>query len=435
MNTSTDTAVCLSHVSKRYRLGARQESLRGAIAGAARALMGRRSSTAVDRQSLWALRDVELEIPRGGALGLIGPNGAGKTTILKILGRITQPTEGDMRVSGRVSALIELGAGFHPDLTGRENIYLNGAILGLSQKEIERVFDRIVDFSGLERFLDTPVKRYSSGMYVRLGFSVAAFVEPDVLLVDEVLAVGDAEFRQKCAERIQELRQVGTTIVFVAHNLYLVKSVCDSAIFLEGGQIQAKGDPITAISAYETWLQGQQIRARNQSRFTPERSRDTSSTVDVTHVEVIGPSGAKSKQFDYRDAVEIRISFSARKPLVRHNIVVRILRSDGTTCSMIRTSDHGFDLGTLEGKGSIGLKIDPLQLTGGAYAADVVLTGEIDGVPIAQGYSDWFRVTGPSLSYQEASGVYVPQVSLVRDFAERVEPIALNRSHKRDDSE
>ena len=195
-----------------------------------------------------------MDIEPGAALGLVGPNGSGKTTSLKLLSRITFPSAGRVHINGRISALIELGAGFHPDLTGRENVYLNGTILGMKKHEIDKRFDQIVDFSGIERFIDTPVKRYSSGMYVRLGFSVAAHVEPDVLLVDEVLAVGDAQFRQKCARRIEELQSIGTTIVFVAHNLYLVRSVCDQAVFLLKGQVQQQGTVDDVLNRYENWL-------------------------------------------------------------------------------------------------------------------------------------------------------------------------------------
>jgi len=246
-------AVRFENVSKRYELGTGQASLKRLVTKPIKRLIGRKNKLHPS-QVLWALRDVSFAVEPGSALGLVGPNGSGKTTSLKLLSKITFPTSGKIDVNGRISALIELGAGFHPDLTGRENVYLNGTILGMKRQEIDERFDQIVEFSGLERFIDTPVKRYSSGMYVRLGFSVAAHVEPDVLLVDEVLAVGDAQFRQKCAQRIEELQKIGTTIVFVAHNLYLVRSVCDKAVFLLNGETQQMGDVDDVISSYENWL-------------------------------------------------------------------------------------------------------------------------------------------------------------------------------------
>jgi ABC-type polysaccharide/polyol phosphate transport system ATPase subunit len=344
---------------------------------------------------------------------LIGPNGAGKTTILKILAKITKPTSGKVDIQGRVSALIELGAGFHPDLSGRENIYLNGTILGLSRKEISRVFDRIVDFSGLEKFIDTPVKRYSSGMYVRLGFSVAAHIEPDVFLVDEVLAVGDAEFRQKCARRIEELRKLGTTIVFVAHNLWLVKSVCDTAIFMDKGKIQVYGDVVDAIKAYESRMHQNQISRFNENQSEPDPSHG--SIVDLTAVEVRHLSGEEKTKFCYKDPVEVRVHYDVKQPIAQPNLVLRFSRADGTTCSMIRTLDYGYPIGVLDGKGVISIAVDPLQLSGGAYVIEAkLMMGSIDGVPLAAKHSSWFEVEGLSLSHVEASGVFVPHIVWAR---------------------
>jgi ABC-type polysaccharide/polyol phosphate transport system ATPase subunit len=233
-------------VSKRYRLGQRG-SLRDAMPAAVRRLVRR---NAADDRDFWALKDVSFEVQQGEALGIIGPNGAGKSTILKMLAGITSPTTGEVRVKGRVSALIEVGAGFHPDLTGRENVYLNGSILGLSKHETDRKFDDIVSFAGLERFIDTPVKRYSSGMYVRLGFSVAAHVEPDVLLVDEVLSVGDLRFQSRCLRRMEALQRGDTTLILVSHNLAQIHAVSERAILLHTGRVHACGDPRDVCQTY-----------------------------------------------------------------------------------------------------------------------------------------------------------------------------------------
>ena len=266
-------AIRFENVGKRYRLGG-QDSLRETLAQAGGRLARRGGE---DARLLWALRDVNLEVQPGEALGVVGSNGAGKTTMLKLLSRVTRPTTGVIRTDGRIAALIELGAGFHPDLTGRENVYLYGAILGLSQSEVRRRFDQIVAFAELEQFIDTPVKRYSSGMYARLGFAVAAHVDPDVFLVDEVLSVGDEAFQAKCRDFIHSFVKSGRTSVFVSHNLYAIDQLCDRIIWLEKGKIMQSGPAGEVLRAYmdetdrriagsargEGGLDGDRIRIRN----------------------------------------------------------------------------------------------------------------------------------------------------------------------------
>src|SRR5271165_3423227 len=237
-------------VSKRFRKGEHFDSLRDALPALVSRLAGRSSPGGRKQQEFWALRDISFSVGRGEVLGIIGHNGAGKSTILKLLSGLMKPTSGTIDVKGSLSALIEVGAGFHPDLTGRENIYLNGAILGLSRGQITRKFDQIVEFSGLSEFLDTPVKRYSTGMYARLGFSVAAHVDADILLVDEVLSVGDYLFRNKCMERMKEIRDRGVAIVFVTHDLDSIATFCSRVILLDHGRIAKEGDPQAVISAY-----------------------------------------------------------------------------------------------------------------------------------------------------------------------------------------
>jgi ABC-type polysaccharide/polyol phosphate transport system ATPase subunit len=206
-----------------------------------------------ETEEFWALKDVNFEIKRGDVVGIIGRNGAGKSTLLKVLSRITEPTEGRVTIHGRVASLLEVGTGFHPELTGRENIYLNGAILGMMRTEIRRKFDEIVDFAGVERFLDTPVKRYSSGMYVRLAFAVAAHLEPEILIVDEVLAVGDAEFQKKCLGKMKDVAGQGRTVLFVSHNMAAIRALCDKAIYLESGTITDIGNIVDVIETYSYW--------------------------------------------------------------------------------------------------------------------------------------------------------------------------------------
>jgi ABC-2 type transport system ATP-binding protein/lipopolysaccharide transport system ATP-binding protein len=239
----------VEHVSKRYMLGEGQigASLREAITGSLRRFGKRRGGT---RQQIWSLRDVSFELDEGEALGVIGRNGAGKSTLLKILSRITEPTRGIARTRGRVAALLEVGTGFHPELTGRENVYLNGAILGLRRKDIDRRFDEIAAFSGVERFLDTPIKRYSTGMFLRLAFAVAAHLEPEILVVDEVLAVGDVEFQAKCLGRMSHVGREGRTVVFVSHNLDAIAQLCGRCMWLEKGEIAAIGPTPEVIDQY-----------------------------------------------------------------------------------------------------------------------------------------------------------------------------------------
>jgi lipopolysaccharide transport system ATP-binding protein len=234
----------LQGVSKKYRI--RQES------DAAGTSWLHRLFSFTRKEDFWALKDVSFEVRRGEALGIIGHNGAGKSTILKLLSRITTPSAGEIMINGRLSALIEVGSGFHPELTGRENIYLNGSILGMLRRDITQQFDSIVNFAELRQFIDTPAKRYSSGMYVRLGFSIAAHLNPDILLLDEVLAVGDAAFQQKCIERVLELKERGTTIVFISHDLRAVQKLCNRVILLRKGRIEADGDPAETIALYQS---------------------------------------------------------------------------------------------------------------------------------------------------------------------------------------
>jgi ABC-type polysaccharide/polyol phosphate transport system ATPase subunit len=238
--------VAMEHVSKRYVLGQRLNA-REALHSSFRRLVGRGPSS---QPEIWSLRDVSFVVQAGQSLGVVGRNGAGKSTVLKILAGITTPTAGVSRTRGRVAALLEVGTGFHPELTGRENIYLNGAILGMSRSDITRRFDQIVDFSGVERFLDTPVKRYSSGMYLRLAFAVAAHLEPDVLVVDEVLAVGDAEFQRKCIGRMQDAEKEGRTLLFVSHDLEALGRLCRQSIWLEAGRIRATGPTEDIVRDY-----------------------------------------------------------------------------------------------------------------------------------------------------------------------------------------
>ena len=246
----TDTVLQVGNVSKKFVRGEIHDSLRDFIPSAVARLLGRTRATSSSKKEFWALRDVSFDLTRGEAFGIIGANGAGKSTILKLITGIMKPTEGRIDVNGRLSALIEVGAGFHPDLTGRENIYLNGTILGMKRAEIAKKFEAIVEFSGLRDFIDTPVKRYSTGMYARLGFSVAAHVDPDILIVDEVLSVGDVVFQNRCLERMNSILRSGATVIFVSHNLRAIVELCPRSILLEEGKIVASGPSQEVMNTY-----------------------------------------------------------------------------------------------------------------------------------------------------------------------------------------
>lgn len=246
----SETILEFDRVYKKFKRGEIYDSLRDLIPAVTGRMFRRDRSAELESREFWALQDVSFSLDRGEAFGIVGHNGAGKSTFLKFLTRILKPTAGRFRVSGRLSALIEVGAGFHMDLTGRENIYLNGAILGMSRDEIKSKFDRIVDFSGIEQFIDTPVKRYSSGMYARLGFSVAAHVDPDVLIVDEVLSVGDFLFQRKCIERMRSVIESGATVVFVSHNLQAVSELCGRSLLFDHGRVLEVDDTNAVIKAY-----------------------------------------------------------------------------------------------------------------------------------------------------------------------------------------
>jgi len=241
----SDIAVSVDHVSKSFRLyHERNQTLKSAI------MRGRRSV----HEDFWALRDVSFDVPAGSTFGLIGSNGSGKSTLLKCLANIYYPNEGSITHFGKVAAMLEVGSGFHSELSGRENIFLNGSILGMSKKEITRKYDEIVDFSGVEQFIDQPVKNYSSGMYVRLGFAIAINVDPDILVVDEVLAVGDSEFQEKCFQKFKDLKAAGKTVILVSHSMETVKQMCDQAAWLNHGELMIAGDAQATIQAYQDSL-------------------------------------------------------------------------------------------------------------------------------------------------------------------------------------
>jgi lipopolysaccharide transport system ATP-binding protein len=298
-------AIEVDSLSKKYRLGEYQAAygtLRETLVHAARRV-ARKEHHSPERE-IWALRDVSFDVPEGQVLGVIGRNGAGKSTLLKILTRIATPTSGRAEIRGRVGSLLEVGTGFNQELTGRENVYLNGAILGMKRREIERRFDDIVEFSGVEKFIDTPVKRYSSGMYVRLAFAVAAHLEPEIMLVDEVLSVGDAEFQRRCLGRMEELGNSGRTVLFVSHALPAVAQLCDRAIWINGGQVVGDGRPAEVIANYL-----HQTHSAGTERVWPEASAPGDDLAQIHAIRVPAHDGMPPGIMDVRRPIPIEISF------------------------------------------------------------------------------------------------------------------------------
>jgi homopolymeric O-antigen transport system ATP-binding protein len=314
---SSNNSIAIEDLGKRYIIGhqsAKGDGLRHAIENAVRApirfLKSVRRRNRETMEEFWALRDVNLEIKQGEIVGIIGRNGAGKSTLLKILSRITEPTKGRIRMRGRVSSLLEVGTGFHAELTGRENIFLNGAILGMGRAEIIRKFDEIVAFSGVEKFLDTPVKRYSSGMYVRLAFAVAAHLEPEILIVDEVLAVGDSEFQKKCLDKMDDVGHAGRTILFVSHNMQAITRLCGRCILLEQGRVRMDGAPLQVTNAY--LKSGSNLLAvREWSDLSQAPGDDV---IRLRAIRAISESGKPSESFDIRHPVGIELEYEILKP-------------------------------------------------------------------------------------------------------------------------
>jgi lipopolysaccharide transport system ATP-binding protein len=311
----SEAVLAMDRVYKRFRKGELHDSLRDLLPDLARRAARRGGRTELREREFWALRDVSFEVGRGEAFGIIGPNGAGKSTILKLLSGIMEPTRGALLVRGRLSALIEVSAGFHPDLTGRENVFLNGTILGLTRREIRERFDSIVDFSGLDEFIDTPVKRYSSGMYARLGFSVAAHVNPDILVVDEVLSVGDYVFQKKCEERMQAVLGEGATVLFVSHNLRAVSGLCARTLLLDQGSVVAIGPTGEVIRKYME-------RAGSGREASPSRE------VEVAKVILRGESGQDSS-FVPGERARVEVEVAARTSQRKLSVAIELKDESG----------------------------------------------------------------------------------------------------------
>jgi ABC-2 type transport system ATP-binding protein len=347
-------AITVDGVSKQYRLyHERNQSLKATLMRRARARY----------EEFWALRDVSFDVPAGETFALIGENGSGKSTLLKCMARILRPEKGRIETRGKISALLELGAGFHPELTGRENIFLNGSILGLSKKQINQRFDEIVEFAGLEHFIDTPVKNYSSGMYVRLGFSVAINVDPDILLIDEVLAVGDAEFQRKCLEKFDEFRASGKTVVIVSHALESVRNLADSAGWLEHGVLQRLGKSSEVVDEYLTESHA------DRDPDGPHGSRWGTGEARIENFELLDASGEPVKRVRTGDAVVFRLHYKSDARIPKPVWGMGLYTLDGVWVTGPNTQEVGLLPDRLEpgAEGWIDLRVDRLLLLPGTY--------------------------------------------------------------------
>jgi lipopolysaccharide transport system ATP-binding protein len=337
-----DIAIRADNLSKQYRIGmqkARYQTFRDALVTAARApLHWFKGEAAQERNKIWALKDISFEIKHGEAVGIIGRNGAGKSTLLKILSRITKPTRGRADIFGRVGSLLEVGTGFHPELTGRDNIYLNGAILGMRRSEIDRKFDEIVAFSEIEKFLDTPVKYYSSGMYVRLAFAVAAHLEPEILLVDEVLAVGDAQFQKKCLGKMGDVAQGGRTVLFVSHNMQAVRSLCSDAFLLNGGKLVSKGDVQSIIREY----MASQSLSKGEVVWEPETAPGNSEARLIS-IRVLSDENEVQESCPSDQDILIEMSFLSEKINKALCVGFDLITADGTIVFRSYQTDLPFE--------------------------------------------------------------------------------------------
>jgi lipopolysaccharide transport system ATP-binding protein len=365
-----EIAIRAEHLAKQYRVGTgpRHDTLRDQVAAAVRSALRRRERPRGD-DTVWALTDVSFEIKAGEAVGIIGRNGAGKSTLLKLLSRITEPTRGEAQVRGRVGSLLEVGTGFHDELTGRENIYLAGAIMGMRRAEIRRKFDEIVAFSEVGRHLDTPVKHYSSGMYVRLAYAVAAHLEPEILMIDEVLAVGDLAFQRKCLDHARRLRERDATVLFVSHSMLTVNAMCERVLYIADGRVRFDGPPAQVIEAYEADTRARLAAAADAAG----RAASPDAPIAITGIDVLDATGRPCPVLDHGDRLRVRVQFDARTAIADPCFVVSFVRADGVACCNHNTAMDGFAIPALRGPGALEVLTPPVVLVAGTYSVHVLV--------------------------------------------------------------
>jgi len=404
-------AIDVINVSKVYRRFARQKqfaTLKSAL------LKGSLIRDLQPDETFPALRGVSFQVPKGCTYGVIGRNGSGKSTLLKCVAGISRPNSGTIAVDGRISALIELGAGFHPEISGRENIFINGIMLGLTKKEVQRRFDEIVEFAELQDFIDAPVKTYSSGMYMRLGFAVAIHVDPEVLLIDEVLAVGDQGFTLKCLDKFAEFRRRNKTILLVTHSLDLVEKFCDQALWLDKGQTKAEGEPKRVVAAYIIDVEKseeQELSKAESARLAASAKGDTTGgtggklpdnpvesgeapadmfkategrwgtrELEITGVTILGEDGQPGHVFQYGEAVRVKMNVRAHQPLKDFVFGFGIFNADGVCCYGTNTNLEELQPAGFSGEGEVTFAIDSLKLVEGTYRLDLA-AHKLDGYP------------------------------------------------------
>lgn len=365
-----EIAIRAEHLGKVYRIGAAEKANTGRLSSLKRKAaspfdyLWRMSRPLREEETLWALKDVSFEVKRGEVLGVIGSNGAGKSTLLKILSRITEPSEGRVEIHGRVGSLLEVGTGFHPELTGRENIYLSGTILGMRKAQIDHNFDEIVDFSGVERFLDTPVKRYSSGMNVRLGFAVAAHLNPEILLVDEVLAVGDAEFQKKCLGKMNDFSEVGKTVLFVSHNMGAIDALCTQCMILRHGIVSKMGEPMRIVEQYlEENLKSNDSRANSLKR----KNEAWPSIINVECTPKATPIGGE---------LMIKITYDSPKKIANILLGISIETPIGQRIFGSYMGTEGININSKEGENEAVFVLPEVFLAPGVYVVTVAIHSE-----------------------------------------------------------
>jgi lipopolysaccharide transport system ATP-binding protein len=359
------TAIAVENVSKQFQLGQSQGGtmLREALMNVFQSAWKRKE--AEERKTLWALRDIDFRLKTGEVLGVVGRNGAGKSTLLKILSRITRPTSGAIRVRGKVASLLEVGTGFHEELTGRENVYLSGCILGMKKKRIDAKLDEIVAFSEIEQFIDTPIKRYSSGMKMRLGFAVAANLESDILIVDEVLAVGDGEFQRKCLQAMSDLHSSGRTVVFVSHNLAAVHSLCSRAIWIDRGRMKEDGRPSEVIKSYLAAFSTTDDVVRDLRAIA---DRSGSGDIRFTRMEILSADRSGPATVRCGDSFVVRLYFDAKRDVVEPIFGIDIWTSLGIMVAQVHTYNSGFAIPAVRaGAGYIDVRIEDLNVVPGRY--------------------------------------------------------------------
>ncbi len=381
----SDIAIRVTDIAKQYKIGVSRRgrnTLRDQLMDSLKSPFRRKDPPHFKAHTIWALKEVSFEVKKGEVLGIIGRNGAGKSTLLKILSRITKPTEGEAEIRGRVGSLLEVGTGFHPELTGRENIYLNGAILGMKKAEIERKFDEIVAFAEIDKFMDTPVKRYSSGMYVRLAFAVAAHLEPEILLVDEVLAVGDAAFQEKCLGTMERSASSGKTVLFVSHNMASIQHLCSRAILLKLGKISADGLPQEVVKSYLSDAhEGSRVSIREW------HDRTASGEARIVQLEVADGKGQETNQIPVGGSVHFSILAEFYEPLVDPCFGVLVHNAAGEPILDIRSSHAGLRLGRVKGIVGVQASVDNLGLYPGRYFLSPWITDSTCTRPV-----DWVKL-------------------------------------------